>query len=111
MGKVGKAFTMKRPVVATIASVFLALSVLSSLSIYPHSLSYFNELAAILPTPEDKNYPKPPPEISKIAWQKKTFFQKTKSILSAGSRNGARHLLDSNIDWGQDFFNLNGLVQ
>jgi hypothetical protein len=106
ISKVGKAFTMKRPVVATLASLLLAWSVWSSLSIYPHSLSYFNELAAILPTPEDKNYPKPPPKISETAWQKKTFFQKTKSILSAGPRNGARHLLDSNIDWGQDLFYL-----
>jgi hypothetical protein len=29
----------------------------SSLSIYPHSLSYFNELAARLPTQENKNDP------------------------------------------------------
>ncbi|MDR1382729.1 MAG: glycosyltransferase family 39 protein [Planctomycetaceae bacterium] len=100
ISKVGKAFPMKRPMVVTIASVLLAWSVLSSLSIYPYSLSYFNELAAILPTPEDKNYPKLLPEISKTAWQK------TKSILSAGPRNGARHLLDSNIDWGQDLFYL-----
>ncbi|MDR1382351.1 MAG: hypothetical protein LBJ67_00680, partial [Planctomycetaceae bacterium] len=106
ISKVGKAFTMRRPVVATLASLLLAWSVLSSLSIYPHSLSYFNELAAILPTPEDKNYPHPPPEISETAWQKKTFWQKTKSILSAGIRNGSRHLLDSNIDWGQDLFYL-----
>jgi hypothetical protein len=106
ISKVGKAFTMKRPVVATLTSLLLAWSIFSSLSMYPHSLSYFNELAAILPTPEDKNYPHPPPEISETAWQQKTFWQKTKSILSAGSRNGARHLLDSNIDWGQDLFYL-----
>jgi hypothetical protein len=106
MSKVGKAFTMKRPVVATLASVLLVWSIFSSLWIYPHSLSYFNELAAILPTPEDKNYPKPPPEISETAWQKKTFWQKTKRLLDAGPRNGARHLLDSNIDWGQDLFYL-----
>jgi 4-amino-4-deoxy-L-arabinose transferase-like glycosyltransferase len=37
----------------------------SSLAVYPHSLSYFNEFVG-------------------------------------GPRNGARHLLDSNIDWGQD---------
>jgi hypothetical protein len=27
-------------------------------------------------------------------------------MLNAGSRNGGRHLLDSNIDWGQDIFYL-----
>jgi hypothetical protein len=106
ISKVGKAFSLKRPIVSTITSVFLVWSLLSSLSIYPHSLSYFNELAAIIPTPEDKNYPKPPPEILQMSWQKKTFWQKTNHILTAGSRNGARHLLDSNIDWGQDLFYL-----
>ncbi|MDR1957657.1 MAG: hypothetical protein LBQ54_01180 [Planctomycetaceae bacterium] len=99
ISKVGKSFQLKRPIVATLASVLLAWSVLSSLWVYPHSLSYFNELAAILPTPEDKNYPKPPES-------PKTFWQKTKWILDAGPRNGPRHLLDSNIDWGQDLFNL-----
>jgi hypothetical protein len=106
ISKVGKAFTMKRPIIATLASVLLGWSIFSSLSIYPHSLSYFNELAAILPTPEDKNYQKPPPEIIETAWQKKTFWQKTKWLLDSGPRNGARHLLDSNIDWGQDLFHL-----
>jgi hypothetical protein len=27
-------------------------------------------------------------------------------MLNSGSRNGGRHLLDSNIDWGQDIFYL-----
>lgn len=44
-------------------------SVVSSLSVAPHSLSYFNELAG-------------------------------------GPKNGIRHLADSNIDWGQDLFEL-----
>lgn len=44
-------------------------SVASSLSVYPHSLSYFNELAG-------------------------------------GPKNGPRHLLDSNVDWGQDLLFL-----
>jgi hypothetical protein len=99
ISKVGKAFPLKRPIVATLATVLLAWSVLSSLWVYPHSISYFNELAAVLPTPEDKNYPKP-------VETQKTFWQKTKHLLDAGPRNGPRHLLDSNIDWGQDLFNL-----
>lgn len=41
----------------------------SSIAVYPHSLSYFNELVG-------------------------------------GPRYGDRHLLDSNIDWGQDLSNL-----
>jgi hypothetical protein len=84
ISKVGKSFQLKRPVVATLASVLLVWSVFSSLWVYPHSLSYFNELAAILPTPEDKNYPKP-------TESPKTFRQKTKWILDAGPRNGPRH--------------------
>lgn len=43
--------------------------VISSLRVYPHSLSYFNELAG-------------------------------------GPEGGHRHLLDSNIDWGQDHYYL-----
>ena len=106
IAKAGKSFQLKRQVIATLASILLIWSIISSLSIYPHSISYFNELAAIIPTPEDKNYPKPSPEISETLWQKKTFWSKTQHILSVGSRNGARHLLDSNIDWGQDLFYL-----
>jgi hypothetical protein len=45
----------------------LTWTVTSSLSVYPHSLSYFNELAG-------------------------------------GPKCGPRHLLNSNIDWGQDLF-------
>jgi hypothetical protein len=44
-------------------------SVVSSLAVYPHSLSYFNEAAG-------------------------------------GPIGGPAHLLDSNIDWGQDLLNL-----
>lgn len=55
---------LKIPVVG-----MLAWTILSSLSIYPHSLSYFNELIG-------------------------------------GSRNGHYHLIDGNIDWGQDLLLL-----
>jgi hypothetical protein len=48
-------------------AVLAAWSVASSLSVYPHSLSYFNELAG-------------------------------------GPNRGHEHLVDSNIDWGQDLF-------
>jgi len=44
-------------------------TVVSSLNVFPHSLSYFNELAG-------------------------------------GPRCGHNHLVDSNIDWGQDLFRL-----
>jgi 4-amino-4-deoxy-L-arabinose transferase-like glycosyltransferase len=49
--------------------VLLVWSMGSTLSVYPHTLSYFNEAAG-------------------------------------GPRNGAAHLVDSNIDWGQDLLYL-----
>jgi len=50
-------------------AVLLAWSVVSSMSVYPHSLSYFNEAVG-------------------------------------GPRYGHAHLVDSNIDWGQDLLYL-----
>jgi hypothetical protein len=72
--KVGRVFQMRprtraRQVLAVAVVMALAWSVTSSLWVYPHSLSYFNELVG-------------------------------------GPRHGAEHLLDSNIDWGQDLFYL-----
>jgi hypothetical protein len=51
------------------AGAALAWTVTASLVVYPHSLSYFNELAG-------------------------------------GPVNGGKHLLDSNLDWGQDLLFL-----
>jgi hypothetical protein len=82
--------------------IALVWSVASSLSIYPHSLSYFNELAAILPTPADASYPKPIDKDSESC----SILSKIGDVITAGPRNGPRHLLDSNIDWGQDLFYL-----
>ena len=55
--------------VAAIATIALAWSVVSSLWIYPHSLSYFNES-------------------------------------TGGPTRGHFHLVDSNVDWGQDLLYL-----
>lgn len=62
-------FTIKKKMVAGTTMVALLWACYSSLWIYPHSLSYFNELIG-------------------------------------GPINGGEHLLDSNIDWGQDLFYL-----
>lgn len=72
--KVAKVFssppaTRLRPLLAGLVVAALSGSVASSLWIYPHSLSYFNELVG-------------------------------------GPRRGHEHLLDSNIDWGQDLLYL-----
>ena len=89
ISKVGKAISWTRPMFSTIVMILLTWSVGSSLWVYPHSISYFNGLATVLPTPKDTNYPK-----LSTRW------------LDAGPLNGPRHLLDSNIDWGQDLFYL-----
>jgi len=99
ISKVGRAISWKRPVFSTIVAMLLLWSVGSSLWVYPHSISYFNSLAAILPTPKDAEYPTSPKTPN--GWQ-----DRVKRLLDAGSLNGSRHLLDSNIDWGQDLFYL-----
>lgn len=55
--------------IGTVLIAILAWSTVSSIASFPHSISYFNELAG-------------------------------------GPRNGALHLLNSNIDWGQDLPSL-----
>lgn len=99
--KVGLAFelhpvTPKRLLMARTVMLALTWTVGSS-GIYPHSLSYINELATVLPTPADKLYPTPVGEISD------GFLS---ANIHAGPYFGPRHLLGSNIDWGQDLFYL-----
>jgi hypothetical protein len=96
------ALTRGRLTMAAIVIIALSWSVGSSLAIYPHSLSYFNELAAVLSTPADASYPKPVGQSGEHA----SIVSRLKYVLTAGSRNGPRHLLDSNIDWGQDLLYL-----
>lgn len=115
ISKVGRAFTKEQlafyprstKVVRGLTVFFLGWMIISSLWIYPHSLSYFNELAAVLPTPEDENYPE---QIIKKADAGGGLFMAPFKMLdaffTAGPKNGPRHLLDSNIDWGQDLFYL-----
>lgn len=74
IAKLGRAITLKRTGLATVTTLCLFWIVGSSLWIYPHSMSYFNELAGGL-----KNWPK--------------------------------HLLGSNIDWGQDFYELKDWIE
>lgn len=86
--------------VCLIAMFLLVWSVASSLWVYPHSIAYFNGLAAVIPTPEDRNVPRPEPASPPTVWQK------VRCVFDAGPLNGPRHLLDSNIDWGQDLYYL-----
>ncbi|MGO8745454.1 MAG: glycosyltransferase family 39 protein [Thermoguttaceae bacterium] len=69
MSKVARAVDLGHRGTACLASVALAWSVTSSLWVYPHNLSYFNEAVG-------------------------------------GPMGGHAHLLDSNIDWGQDLLYL-----
>lgn len=106
-GKVAQIFqtqweTIAQKATAKLVLVALAWSTVSALSIYPYNLSYFNELTTFIPLPADT--PAPP-------WlEKKTprsnILSLIHSALTAGARHGARHLLDSNIDWSQDLFFL-----
>jgi hypothetical protein len=66
-GKVAYFLDRERWRAGIVAATLLVCSVASSLSVYPHSLSYFNELVG-------------------------------------GPDRGHEHLVDSNIDWGQDLF-------
>jgi hypothetical protein len=69
IGSVAKVFESKRLFVKCLVVGALTWSVATSLWVYPHSLSYFNELAG-------------------------------------GPQRGRRHLIHSNIDWGQDLLYL-----
>lgn len=81
-------------VVRVLAVLFLLVSAGSSLGVYPHSIAYFNELAAVLPTANDQVVPKRAEQSGPLRF------------LDAGPLNGPRHLLHSNFDWGQDYFFL-----
>jgi len=110
ISKVGKAFTAEHYKqlprstlgVRFLAVFFLGWMIVSSMAVYPHSLSYFNELAAVLPTPADTSYPQP----VRQGVENRGILSQINYPLSIGARNGPRHLLDSNIDWGQDLFHL-----
>lgn len=75
-----------------------AWSVASSLSLYPHQLSYFNELTFLL-NPKDT-------VLDQRIGQSSGFWQRLRETMRAGPRNGPRHLLGSNVDWGQDLWRL-----
>lgn len=67
--RIGRSFEFGHRATASAAAAAMTFSICSSLFIYPHSLSYFNEAVG-------------------------------------GPLRGDRHLIDSNIDWGQDLFYL-----
>jgi len=67
--KTARAVVLRRRAVAALTALALAWTVASSTFVYPHCLSYFNELAG-------------------------------------GPKGGPRHVLGSNVDWGQDLFYL-----
>ena len=92
----------RQRMISAIAALAIVWLILSSLALYPHSLSYFNELAVVLPTRGDVTCPQPIGQGD----ENQGLSSRVRYALSAGARNGARHLLDSNIDWGQDLLYL-----
>lgn len=101
-GAMGWLLNRKQPAVAVLIITAIVWSIGSSLAFYPQSLSYFNELAVVLPTPADISYPKPIGESGKNCG----LLSRIAYAITAGPRNGPRHLLNSNIDWGQNFLHL-----
>lgn len=95
-------FTRKRLAMAATILAALAWSIGGSLAIYPHNLSYFNELAAVLPTSSDSLYSKAIGSRN----EEHGILSTIKYVLTIGSLNAPRHLLNSNIDWGQDLLYL-----
>jgi hypothetical protein len=70
----------------------------SSLAVFPHSLSYFNELAVVVPVQSEMSYP-----TGVVANEENGgVLSQFKHLLGAGARHGPRHLLGSNVDWSQD---------
>jgi 4-amino-4-deoxy-L-arabinose transferase-like glycosyltransferase len=69
IGRLAPVFDRKHWIIGSAAAAALAWSIASSLWVYPHSLSYFNELVG-------------------------------------GPVGGPRHLIHSNVDWGQDLLYL-----
>jgi hypothetical protein len=69
MGRVGRDIVGGSKLVLFLVIALLAWIAFSSLSVYPHSIAYFNELVG-------------------------------------GPRNGHKHLINSNIDWGQDLMGV-----
>jgi hypothetical protein len=74
ISKVGRAFDARHKLLAKLTAGLLTWMVVSSLWIYPFSMSYFNELVG-------------------------------------GPTNGPKHLLGSNVDWGQDLYYLENWCQ
>lgn len=68
-GRVGSAFRRESWKTAAVVTAALLWTISSSLTVYPHSLAYFNELVG-------------------------------------GPQHGHQHLINSNIDWGQDLLYL-----
>jgi dolichyl-phosphate-mannose-protein mannosyltransferase len=69
ISKVARAITLNHYITALVVAASLSSSISSSLSVYPHSIAYFNGLAG-------------------------------------GPRQGHKHLLGSNLAWGQDLLYL-----
>ena len=74
ISRLGRVLAFKAKAAAVVAGIALTWLVASSLSVYPHSLSYFNELVG-------------------------------------GPAGGGAHLIDSNVDWGQDLLYLREWLQ
>lgn len=108
MSKIGRAFLpeikQKSPIssryIRYLTLFFLLWSGWSIGRIYPHSIAYFNELAAVIPT-SNKRIHLPDKSISRFS-----PIEKINDLFDYGFLNGSLHLNHSNVDWGQGIFAL-----
>jgi hypothetical protein len=104
--KIARAFAL-RPISGARRALSIAIaggilwSLISSLAVFPHSLSYFNELAAILPVKSTFAFSTPVSKDFTVG-----YASDIRWMLTSGARHGPRHLLDSNVDWSQDIVYL-----
>jgi Dolichyl-phosphate-mannose-protein mannosyltransferase len=74
VSRVGKSLDRETPVMATLIVVLLITTVVGSMRVFPHSMSYFNAIVG-------------------------------------GPLKGPAHLLDANVDWGQDLLYLKQWIE
>ena len=71
----------------------------SGLWVYPHSIAYFNEPAAVLPTSEDRHYPRPESPLPFRPVKRCAAF-----LMPTAQRSPPSARFQ--VDWNQDFYRL-----
>ena len=92
-------YNKKLRVLPTLVVLAALWNVVSVVAIYPHEISYFNELTPLLnPSKEYARVPAAPANASALT--------RIKRALACGSYAAPRHFIDSNVDWGVEEYRL-----